>query len=151
MSHFSAGNTGALMGMTKLVLKTLPGIDRPAIAASWPNKKNSLSLILDLGATVSPTPQQLVQFAVMGVAAARPLLNIEQPKVGLLNVGVEDIKGTPEIREAAQLCQKLLPDNFYGFVEGDDISAGIVDVIVTDGFSRQYRAQGGGRHGAFAV
>ena len=131
----SAGNTGALMGMTKLVLKTLPGIDRPAIAGRWPNTKSEMNLILDLGATVSPSPRQLAQFAVMGVAAARHLLHKDVPKVGLLNVGVEDIKGTPEVREAAQLCQKLLPNNFYGFVEGDDISSGIVDVIVTDGFS----------------
>lgn len=131
----SAGNTGALMGMTKLVLKTLPGIDRPAIAARWPNKNGGQSLILDLGATISPTPLQLTQFAIMGVAAAQTLLKIDTPKVGLLNVGVEDIKGTPEVREAARLCRQCLPNNFHGFVEGDDISSGIVDVIVTDGFT----------------
>ena len=131
----SAGNTGALMGMAKLVLKTLPGIDRPAIAARWPSAKNKMSLILDLGATVSPSAEQLAQFAIMGAAAARPLLGMTQPMVGLLNVGVEDSKGTPEIREAAQICQTLIPDNFYGFIEGTEIGEAIVDVIITDGFS----------------
>lgn len=131
----SAGNTGALMGMSKIVLRCLPGVERPAIAGRWPNKKGEMSLVLDLGATISPSAQQLLQFSIMGVAAARSLLEVKQPKVGLLNVGIEDIKGTPEIKEAAQLCQKYLPNNFYGFIEGDDISSGIVDVVVTDGFS----------------
>ncbi len=131
----SAGNTGALMGMTKLVLKTLPGIDRPCLAARWPNKKKSQTLVLDVGATVHPSSQQLVQFAIMGTAAASTLLGIDNPKVGILNVGVEDIKGTPEVKEAATLCQEHLPNNFCGFVEGDDILAGSVDVVVTDGFS----------------
>lgn len=131
----SAGNTGALMGMAKLVLKTLDGIDRPAMAARWPNRKNSLNLILDLGATISPTAQQLIQFAAMGIAAAKPLIGVENPKIGLLNVGTEDIKGPLELRQAATLCKSLFPNNFCGFIEGDDIASGTIDVIITDGFS----------------
>ena len=131
----SAGNTGALMGMTKLVLSTLPGIDRPVLAGRWPSGDEGLCLCLDLGATVSPSAKQLVQFAVMGIAASAPLLGISQPKVGLLNVGSEDIKGTMEVKEAAQICQKLIPEHFYGYIEGDKIMSGVVDVIVTDGFS----------------
>ena len=134
----SAGNTAALMGMAKLVLKTLPGIDRPAIAARWPiiGEDHRMSIVLDLGATVNPSASQLVQFAVMGRAAARALLGVEEPKLGLLNIGAEDTKGTQEVRDAAQILRDdIMPDHFYGFVEGDELGKGNVDVIVTDGFS----------------
>lgn len=131
----SAGNTGALMGMAKLIFKSLEGIERPAMISRWPNKNYKHSLVLDLGANVSITAQQFVQFAAMGIAASKPLIGIDNPKVGLLNVGAEETKGPPELRQAALLCKKLFPDNFYGFIEGNDILSGIVDVIVTDGFS----------------
>ncbi len=134
----SAGNTGVLMGMAKLVLKTLPGIDRPAIIGHWPvfQEKNRMSLVLDLGASLNPSVNQLVQFAVMGVASARALLDVDQPKLGLLNIGIEDIKGTQELRDAAQILREdIMPDNFHGFVEGDELGAGNVDIIITDGFT----------------
>ncbi len=133
----SAGNTGVLMGMAKLILKTLPGIDRPAIAARWPViGEERMNIVLDLGATVNPSASQLVQFAVMGIAAARALLDIENPKLGLLNIGTEEIKGTQEVRDAAQILRdEVMPDHFFGFVEGDEFGKGTVDVIVADGFS----------------
>lgn len=131
----SAGNTGALMAMAKFVLKTLPGIDRPAIATYFPTMRGS-SVMLDLGANVDCDAENLVQFAVMGEVYARNVLNREHPSVGLLNVGAEDLKGNQEVRGAAEFLQKTdLPIRFHGFVEGDDIAKGTVDVIVTDGFT----------------
>jgi len=131
----SAGNTGALMAMAKMVLKMLPGIDRPAIASFFPTQRGE-SVMLDLGANLECDADNLVQFAVMGAAFARSVLGLVEPTVGLLNVGSEDQKGHEAIREAAARLRVLkLPLRFYGFVEGNDIAAGKVDVIVTDGFT----------------
>ena len=132
----SAGNTGALMAMAKFVLKTLPGIDRPAIASYFPTERGK-SIMLDLGANVECTSENLVQFAVMGEVFARNVLGLEKPTVGILNVGVEDLKGNDTVKGAAAILQAEthLPIKFYGFVEGNDITAGTVDVIVTDGFT----------------
>jgi glycerol-3-phosphate acyltransferase PlsX len=131
----SAGNTGALMAIAKFVLKTLPGIDRPAIATFYPTLRGE-SVLLDLGANIECDAENLVQFALMGDAFARSVLGITDPTVGLLNVGSEDLKGNDAVRgAAARLRGGLTPIHFYGFVEGDDIGAGTVDVIVTDGFT----------------
>ncbi len=131
----SAGNTGALMAMAKFVLKTLPGIDRPAIATYYPTVRGS-SVMLDLGANIECDADNLVQFAVMGEVFARNVLGREHPSVGILNVGAENLKGNRAVRQAAELLQKSdLPIKFHGFVEGDDIAKGTVDVIVTDGFT----------------
>lgn len=131
----SAGNTGALMAMAKFVLRTLPGVDRPAIVSFFPTLKGE-SAMLDLGANVECDATNLVQFAVMGEAFARTVLGIRQPSVGLLNVGEEELKGKEVLREAAdRLRNSVLPIRFHGFVEGNDIAAGTVDVIVTDGFT----------------
>jgi len=131
----SAGNTGALMAMAKFVLRTLPGVDRPAIVSFFPTLKGE-SAMLDLGANVECDATNLVQFAVMGEAFARTVLGIRQPSVGLLNVGEEELKGKEVLREAAdRLRNSILPIRFHGFVEGNDIAAGTVDVIVTDGFT----------------
>jgi glycerol-3-phosphate acyltransferase PlsX len=131
----SAGNTGALMAMAKIVLRTVPGIDRPAIGSFYPTLRGE-SVMLDLGANVVCDAQNLVQFAVMGEVFARTVLGISKPSVGLLNVGAEEQKGHEEVRAAAALLRTTdLPIRFHGFVEGDDITAGTVDVVVTDGFS----------------
>jgi len=131
----SAGNTGALMAIAKFVLKTLPGIDRPAIATFFPTLRGECCM-LDLGANVQCDANNLVQFAVMGEVFARTVLGFEQPTIGLLNIGVEDLKGNEEVREAAGILRDSdLPIDFRGFVEGDDICAGTVDVVVTDGFT----------------
>jgi glycerol-3-phosphate acyltransferase PlsX len=131
----SAGNTGALMAMAKFVLKTLPGIDRPAIATYFPTLRGE-SVMLDLGANVECNAENLVQFAVMGEVFARNVLGIEKPSVGILNVGAENLKGNDSVKRAATILQESpLPIKFYGFVEGDDIAAGTVDVVVTDGFT----------------
>lgn len=131
----SAGNTGALMAMAKFVLKTLPGIERPAIATFFPTRRSE-SVMLDLGANVECDADNLVQFAVMGEVFARKVLGLEQPTIGILNVGAEDLKGNQAVKGAAQVLQQThLPIHFHGFVEGDDIGAGTVDVIVTDGFT----------------
>lgn len=131
----SAGNTGALMAMAKFVLKTLPGINRPAIAAYFPTLRGE-SVMLDLGANVECDAENLVQFAVMGEVFARTGLKIENPSVGILNIGVEDLKGHQSVKDAASILQTIdLPIKFHGFVEGDDIAKGTVDVIVTDGFT----------------
>jgi phosphate acyltransferase len=131
----SAGNTGALMAMSRFVLKTIPGIDRPAIAAMWPTEKNE-SIVLDVGATVGADARQLIEFAVMGEAMATCAFNLERPTVGLLNIGTEEIKGNEAIKEAARLIRELeLPIAYHGFVEGDDIGKGTVDVVVTEGFT----------------
>jgi glycerol-3-phosphate acyltransferase PlsX len=128
----SAGNTGALMAISRFVLKTLPGIDRPAIASQIPTPTGSTT-VLDLGANVNCTAEQLVQFAAMGSALAATVEGIDRPSVGLLNVGEEDIKGNDVVKEAAELL-KASGLNFYGNVEGDDIFKGTTDVVVCDGF-----------------
>jgi glycerol-3-phosphate acyltransferase PlsX len=131
----SAGNTGALMAMAKFVLRTLPGIDRPAIASFFPTMRGE-SVMLDLGANVLCDANNLVQFAVMGEVFARTVLGVLEPSVGLLNVGSEDMKGHEAVRDAhAILRATALPGRFHGFVEGDDIAKGTVDVVVTDGFT----------------
>ena len=131
----SAGNTGALMAMGKFVLKMLPGIDRPAIATYFPTQRGE-SVMLDLGANVECDERNLVQFAVMGEVFARNVLGIQQPSIGLLNVGVEGFKGNDAVRAASNILRdSSLPIKFHGFVEGDDIGAGTVDVVVTDGFT----------------
>lgn len=130
----SAGNTGALMAMSKVVLKALPGIDRPAMASFFPTLKGE-SVMLDLGANIECSAKNLVQFAVMGELFARTVLGRLQPTVGLLNVGSEEIKGIDSVKEAASLLRSGHGMNFQGFIEGDDIAAGTVDVVVTDGFS----------------
>jgi glycerol-3-phosphate acyltransferase PlsX len=131
----SAGNTGALMAMATIVIKTLPGIDRPAIATSFPTQKGK-TVMLDLGANIECDARNLVQFAVMGEVFARYELDIAQPSIGILNVGVEGLKGNEHVKKASAILRESeLPIKFYGFVEGDDLGAGTVDVIVTDGFT----------------
>lgn len=132
----SAGNTGALMAMSKFCLRTLSNIERPAIAAIWPTLRSE-SIVLDVGATVDADAQQLIDFAVMGGAMARALFQIDRPTIGLLNIGVEEMKGNEEIRTAGQILRDSnLPNlSYFGFVEGDDIGQGKVDVIVTEGFA----------------
>ncbi|MFZ3235706.1 MAG: phosphate acyltransferase PlsX [Stellaceae bacterium] len=131
----SAGNTGALMAMAKNSLKTLPGIDRPAIASFFPTQRGE-SVMLDLGANVECDADNLVQFALLGDAFARTVLGLVEPTVGLLNVGSEDQKGNDAVRAASlRLRSPLSPIRFFGFIEGDDIPAGTVDVVVTDGFT----------------
>lgn len=131
----SAGNTGALMAMAKFVLRTLPGIDRPAIATYFPTIGGA-AVMLDLGANVDCDADNLVQFAVMGEVFARNVLGKDKPTVGLLNVGSEEVKGNESVKMAAQVLENSdLPIEYHGFVEGDDIGKGTVDVIVTDGFT----------------
>lgn len=131
----SAGNTGALMAIAKHVLKTLPGIDRPAIAGLAPTIHGK-SVMLDLGANVDCDADNLVQFAVMGEVFARKVLGLEKPAVGLLNIGEEQMKGNVAVKKAAAILQASdLSIRFHGFVEGNDICEGTVDVIVTDGFT----------------
>lgn len=128
----SAGNTGALMAVSRFVLKTLPGIERPAIATSLPTRRGH-TLMLDLGANVDCTAQQLLQFAAMGSALVSAVDHLEAPSVGLLNVGEEEIKGNDVVKEAAALL-RASGLNFHGNVEGDDIYRGTTDVVVCDGF-----------------
>jgi len=131
----SAGNTGALMAMAKVILDTIPGVSRPAIAALWPTLRGE-SIVLDVGATVGADTEQLVDFAIMGEAMARCMFGLERPTVGLLNVGVEDVKGLEPVREAGRILRASgLPIEYYGFVEGDDVGKGTVDVVVTEGFT----------------
>ncbi len=132
----SGGNTGALMAMAKFELKTLPGIERPAIAALWPTLRGE-SIVLDLGASIGADAEHLVALAVMGAATARILFGLERPTVGLLNIGVEEVKGLEPVREAGRILrEEKLPDlDYQGFVEGDDIGQGRVDVVVTEGFA----------------
>jgi len=129
----SAGNTGALMAISRFVLKTLDGIDRPAIASSLPNQKGSGTLMLDLGANVDCDPEHLFQFAVMGSAFVRATDSIDKPTVGLLNIGEEVIKGNDVVKRAAELL-RASELNFYGNVEGNNIYEGTTDVVVCDGF-----------------
>ena len=133
----SAGNTGALMAIAKLALRTMPGIDRPALAALLPTLGEHDLIMLDLGANTECDAQNLVQFAVMGAAYARTVLAVEAPRVKLLNIGTEELKGTDELKEAAAMLREAtyLPFRFEGFTEGDQLSRGNVDVVVTDGFS----------------
>ena len=132
----SAGNTGALMAMAKFCLRMMPGIERPALAAVWPNIRGE-SIVLDVGATIGAESEQLVDFAFMGSAMSRALYNLDRPKVALLNVGVEEVKGLEEVRIAGSRLRELnlRGMEYTGFVEGDDIGRGEVDVIVTEGFS----------------
>ncbi|WP_404426782.1 phosphate acyltransferase PlsX [Thalassospira australica] len=131
----SAGNTGALMAMAKFVLKTVRGIDRPAIATYMPTQRGE-TVMLDLGANIECDENNLVQFALMGEVFARILFGIEKPSVGLLNVGIEELKGNESVKKAAAILREIdLPIRFEGFVEGDDLAKGTVDVIVTDGFT----------------
>jgi len=129
----SAGNTGAWMAISRYVLKTMDGIDRPAIATSIPNQAGRATTVLDLGANVDCSAEHLLQFAIMGTALAQALDHCERPKVGLLNIGEEVIKGNEVVKEAAELL-RASPLNFYGNVEGNDIFKGTVDVVVCDGF-----------------
>ncbi len=131
----SAGNTGALMAMAMFNLGIMEDIARPAIASIWPTMRGQ-TVVLDVGATVSATAEQLVEFAVMGAAFARVLFGLERPSVGLLNVGSEEMKGIESVKEAGQILrQSHLAMEYAGFVEGDDITNGTVDVVVTDGFT----------------
>jgi glycerol-3-phosphate acyltransferase PlsX len=131
----SAGNTGALMAMATVILRTMPGVKRPAIAAIWPTLRGE-SVVLDVGATIGVDAEQLVSFAIMGEAMARCVFLIERPTVGLLNIGVEEVKGNEVVRDAGRILrQAQLPIEYYGFVEGDDMGKGTVDVVVTEGFT----------------
>jgi len=131
----SAGNTGALMAMSKLILRPLPGVSRPAIAALFPTLRGEC-VMLDLGANVESDEHDLYRFAIMGDAFARAVLGLNRPRIGLLNVGSEELKGREEVKAAHQLIKTLGNDlNYHGFIEGNDIAAGTVDVVVTDGFT----------------
>jgi glycerol-3-phosphate acyltransferase PlsX len=130
----SAGNTGAYMALSKIILKTLNGADRPAIPAILPTVQGRC-VVLDVGANIDCTPEILLQFALMGEAFASYLFKIDKPSVGLLNVGSEELKGNAVVQSAYQLLKQIPDLNFHGFVEGDHISAGKTQVIVTDGFS----------------
>ena len=131
----SAGNTGALMAMAVLIMRTLPGVHRPAICCLLPTKVGE-STMLDLGANAQCDARNLVEFAVMGECFSRAMLGLARPSVGLLNIGSEDLKGTDVLREAAQILRgSHLDIEFKGFIEGGDIVAGTVDVVVTDGFT----------------
>lgn len=131
----SGGNTGALMAIAKLILRTMPGIERPVIAGQWPTIRDNC-IVLDLGANIGATARQLADFALMGAAMARALFHKERPKVGLLNIGVEEIKGVEEVRQAhAWLKETELPIDYQGFIEGDQIGQGIVDVVVVEGYA----------------
>lgn len=132
----SAGNTGALMAMSKFCLRTMATIERPAIAALWPTTRGE-SVVLDVGATIGADAHQLIDFAILGTGMARSVFGVERPSVGLLNVGVEEIKGQEEVKEAGRMLREanLASMNYRGFVEGDDIGKGTVDVVVTEGFA----------------
>lgn len=132
----SAGNTGALMAMARFHLRTLPGIDRPAISAIWPTRRGE-SVVLDLGATIGGDARHLVSLAIMGAAMVSVVFDKKRPTVGLLNIGTEEIKGHEEIREAGEMLRAMnLPElDYIGFVEGDGIGKGLADVIVTEGYS----------------
>jgi glycerol-3-phosphate acyltransferase PlsX len=133
----SAGNTGALMAVARYLLKTLDGIDRPAIAAVLPNRRDAFTTVLDLGANVDCTAEQLLQFAVMGSALVAAVDGKDDPSVGLLNIGEEAIKGSETIKRAAELLRAAAVDghlNFFGNVEGNDIFKGTTDIVVCDGF-----------------
>ncbi len=131
----SAGNTGALMAISKVILRPLASINRPAIVTFIPNIKRTATVMLDMGANIDCDSDVLYQFAIMGHAFARTVLKIKNPTIGILNVGSEDLKGGDAVRNAATLIKESkIADSFYGYVEGDDICKGTVDVVVTDGF-----------------
>ncbi|MCZ8187317.1 MAG: phosphate acyltransferase PlsX [Beijerinckiaceae bacterium] len=132
----SAGNTGALMVMSRFCLKMMPGIDRPAIACMWPTARGE-SIVLDVGASIGAEAENLVDMAIMGSAMARIVFDIDRPTVGLLNVGVEEVKGLEQVKEAGRILREAnLPNlDYRGFVEGDDIGKGTTDVVVTEGFA----------------
>lgn len=133
----SGGNTGALMAMSKLILRPLGEIERPAIAALWPTVKGEC-IVLDVGANIGATTHQLIDFSLMGAAMARALFHVEKPTLGLLNVGSEEIKGNEEVREAHAWLKAhdgSLPLAYHGFVEGNEIGQGVVDVVVVEGFA----------------
>jgi glycerol-3-phosphate acyltransferase PlsX len=132
----SAGNTGALMAMSKIVLRPITGIDRPAIAALWPTVRNEC-IVLDVGANIGASESQLCDFALMGAAMARALFHVEKPSVGLLNVGSEEIKGAEEVKQAHAILRAMdgMPIDYQGFVEGHEIGQGRVDVVVVEGFA----------------
>jgi glycerol-3-phosphate acyltransferase PlsX len=132
----SAGNTGALMAMSKFNLKTLPGIERPAIAALWPTLRGE-SIVLDVGASIGADADHLVDLALMGAATAQILFGLQRPTVGLLNIGVEEAKGLEQVRDAGRILREenFADVEYQGFVEGDDIGRGKVDVVVTEGFA----------------
>jgi glycerol-3-phosphate acyltransferase PlsX len=132
----SAGNTGALMAMSKFCLRTMATIDRPAIAAIWPTLRGE-SVVLDVGATIGADAHQLIDFAILGTGMARSVFGVNRPTVGLLNVGVEEIKGQEEVKEAGRMLREanMASMDYRGFVEGNDIGKGTVDVVVTEGFS----------------
>jgi glycerol-3-phosphate acyltransferase PlsX len=132
----SAGNTGALMAISTLILRPLPGIERPALAALWPTVKAEC-IVLDVGANIGATARKLADFALMGAAMGRALFHVEKPTVGLLNVGVEEIKGNEEVKKAHALLKETagLPIDYRGFVEGDQIGQGVVDIVVVEGFA----------------
>ncbi len=130
----SAGNTGALMATARYVLKTLPGIDRPAIITPLPNMLGKTTHVLDLGANIDSSPEHLFQFAVMGSILTQAVENLPNPRIGLLNIGEEEIKGNERVKDAAKLIMPVSAINYVGFVEGDDIFKGTVDVVVCDGF-----------------
>ena len=132
----SAGNTGALMAMAKVCLKTIARIDRPALACQWPTLRGK-SVVLDVGATIGADARHLVDLAIMGAAMARIILNVERPTVALLNVGEEEIKGVEQVKEASKLLKESPPPgiDYRGFIEGDGIGRGLADVVVTEGFT----------------
>jgi glycerol-3-phosphate acyltransferase PlsX len=131
----SAGNTGALMAISKLILRMAGGLDRPAIVASWPTTRG-VTAVLDVGANIDSEAEQLVEFAIMGAAFHHAVHGSTRPTVGILNVGAEDVKGHQEVRDAHQILRGAEFDfDYRGFVEGDDIAKGTVDVVVTDGFT----------------
>lgn len=134
-SVVSAGNTGALMAISKIVLKTLPGITRPAIASIFPTMKGQ-TVMLDLGANLTCDAEVLTQFAVLGAVYARVVMDVDSPSVGLLNVGTEEQKGHEEVREASSILSAVdFPGRYHGFIEGNDIAMGTVNVVVTDGYT----------------
>lgn len=135
-ASISAGNTGALMAISKLLLRTLPGVDRPALIQIMPAQNNGSVSLLDLGANIDCTSENLYQFAIMGSVYYSAITGKENPRIGLLNIGSEDIKGNDVIKHASiMLKESSQKDNFYGFVEGNDIFRNVVDVVVTDGFT----------------
>jgi phosphate acyltransferase len=132
----SAGNTGALMALAMLVLRPMSGVERPALAALWPTV-NSECIVLDVGANIGADAKQLCHFAMMGAAMARALFHVENPTIGLLNVGVEEMKGAEEVKQAHTWLKETpaLPIDYRGFIEGDQIGQGVVDVVVVEGFA----------------
>jgi len=130
----SAGNTGALMATARFVLKTLPGINRPAIMTRFPTQVGKEVRVLDLGANIDSSAEHLYQFAVMGSIVAAAVDNIDRPAVGLLNIGAEEIKGNEQVKQTAELLSQNDWINYIGYIEGNDIFSGVADVVVCDGF-----------------